>query len=111
MDTCNLLSQNLKAYQKFMNLSLYEFSRELNIPKSTLATVLKEGNATLVTAIQLSKSTGISLDKLVFDRYMPEELFILKDIETAINWMAAFPPEKRNEIARLISEIWEVISK
>jgi len=111
MDNSNLLSQNLKTYKKLKGLSLCEFSRELDVPKSTLATVLKEGNTTLITAMQISKATGISLDMLVLDQYMPEKLFILDQLNTAGNWLSTFPPEKRNEIAALISDIWEVIGK
>ena len=109
MENCNLLSQNLKAYQNFRELSLYEFSRELDIPKSTLRSILKEGNATLDTAIQISKSLGISMDMLVLDKTMPDKLFILKNIEKANNRLSELPVEKKHEIASLMSKIWEVI--
>lgn len=109
MENCNLLSKNLKSYQNFRELSLYEFSQELNIPKSTLRSILKEGNTTLETMIQISKALDISIDMLVLDKDMPDKLFIMKNIEKANNWLSTLSDDKKHEIASLISKIWEVI--
>ena len=107
----NNLSTNLKAYQKHRNLSLSEFAAELDIPKNTLRDILISGNTTLFTASQSSQSLGITLDKLVNDEHMPDELFILKQLENNINWLSTQPVDKRRKIASHISDIFHIIEK
>lgn len=107
----NLLSENLKAYQNARRLSLIEFSKELDIPKSTLRGILKDGNTTLVTAIHISQNLGIGLDTLVYDRKFSDKQFIQKHMEGICIWLDALPDEKRQRIAALLAEIWDVISK
>ena len=63
MEKCNNLSKNLKAYQNIRSLSLMEFSKELDIPMSTLKAILKDGNTTLATAIRGSLTLLFKLHK------------------------------------------------
>ena len=107
----NNLSKNLKAYQKHRNLSLSEFAAELGIPKNTLRDILISGNTTLFTASQISQSLGITLDKLVNNEHMSDELFILKQLENNINWLSAQPEDKRSNIASHISDIFHIIEE
>ena len=107
----NALSANLKSYQNLRNLTLSEFAAELDIPKTTLHDILNNGNATLATAIHISHALDITLDKLIHDETMPNKLFILKQIEITASWLSTFPPDKRRQIASLLSQIWRVISE
>ena len=111
MEKCNNLSKNLKAYQNIRNLSLMEFSKELDIPMSTLKAILKDGNTTLATAIRISNSLDIGLDMLIYDKHFPEKLFILHYIDNCNNWYSSFPDEKKDQISGLLEEFWEVIDK
>lgn len=111
MEKKNLLSENLKAYQKSQKLSLLEFSKELDIPKSTLRAVLQDGNTTLDTTLRISEHMSMGLDSLVHDRQFSDKQFIMKHIEQADGWIATFPDQKKAEIAALLAELWTVISK
>ncbi len=107
----NLLSENLKAYQKSQQLSLMEFSEELDIPKSTLRAILRDGNTTLETAIHISEHMGVGLDALVYDTHFSDKQFIIKHIDQSGKWIAEFPGEKKEAIAALLAEIWLEISR
>lgn len=111
MKEYNHLAQNLKNYRAVKNLTMKEMSNELDIPEATLRNVMKEGNATLDTAIRISKGLGISMDMLVSDADLPDKLIVLKQIQWAGSWLAKLPPEKSDKIASLIAEIWEVMSE
>ena len=107
----NNLSTNLKSYQKYRNLSLSEFAAELGIPKNTLRDILINGNTTLFTAQQISQSLGITLDKLINDEHMPDELFLLKQIESTTSCLSTLPENKRRKLASHLSEIWRILSE
>ncbi len=109
MEKYNNLSENLKAYQDVYNLSLMEFSKELDIPKSTLRSILKEGNTTLETSIHISHQLNISLDLLVFNRRLPDKLFILYCINRYNDWVFAIPADKTERIVSLMEKLWEVL--
>ena len=109
MEKYNLLSQNLRAYQKMRGLSNAEFSRELDISESSLRAVLKNGNTTLDTLIRISMSMDASLDMLVHDRKFTQKMFILKNMQDSAAWLNSFSPEQISEIAKHMVAIWEII--
>lgn len=107
----NLLSKNLRTYQKMRKLTLTEFSQELDLPKSTLRAVLKEGNTTLDTAIRISEGMNTGLDLLVCDEQFSDKLFVMNHMEKSGAWFSSFPEEKKSEIAALLAKVWEVMGK
>ena len=111
MEKCNNLSKNLKAYQNVRSLSLMEFSKELDIPMSTLKAILKDGNTTLATAIHISSKLNIGLDMLIYDKHVPEKLFILHYVDKCNSWYSSFSDEKKDQISSLMEMLWEVIDK
>lgn len=111
MEKGNCLSKNLKACQKSRGMSLMEFAEELDVPKSTLRAILKEGNTTLETAIRIAVSMGVGLDSLVHDKQFSDKQFILMHLERAGIWLESFSEEKREKIAELVAEIWQEMGK
>ncbi len=111
MEKENFLSENLRACQQSRGMSLMEFAKELDIPKSTLRAILKDGNTTLETAIRIAVSMGMGLDSLVHDRQFSDKQFILKHLEQAGDWFVSLPEETRGKIAELVAEIWKLMSK
>ena len=111
MKRTNLLSANLRMYRKMKNLTLTEFSQEIDIPKSTLRAVLKDGNTTLDTAMRISAGMKAPLDRLVYDEQFSDRLFILEHMEKSGSWLASFPEEKREKIAKLLAKVWEVMGE
>ncbi len=111
MEKENFLSENLRACQQSRGMSLMEFAKELDIPKSTLRAILKDGNTTLETAIRIAVSMGMGLDSLVHDRQFSDKQFILKHLEQAGDWFVSLPEETRGKIAELVAELWKLMSK
>jgi len=109
MNDYNYLAQNLRKYKSRRNLTMKELSEELDIPKATLRHIMNEGNTTLHTAIRISRNIGIGLDMLVSDKAFPDKLFIMDQIQRSGHWFAELDPDKRERIAQLISEIWQVM--
>lgn len=107
----NYLAQNLKRYKELRQMTMKEFAGELDIPVSTLRTILREGNTTLHTAIHISRSLEVSLDMLINDRDFSDKLFILNHMQKAGAWFAGFPQEKKDNIASLMADIWKNLSK
>lgn len=58
-------SSNLQSIRKAKNASLTEFAQEIGIAKSTIQSVIKDGNTTLNTAISIANAFGMTLDELV----------------------------------------------
>ncbi len=59
------LAKNLSQQRVFLRMSLEEFSQELGIPKSTLHSILKTGNTTVNTLVQIAQHLHISIDALL----------------------------------------------
>lgn len=111
METYNYLSQNLKAYQALHKLSLAEFSTILDVPQSTLKAILKDGNTTLETVIRISQNMNCSLDMLIYDKSMPDKLFILHHMEQAGTWFSGLNAKAKDAIAHQIMKLWEAMGK
>ena len=69
----NNLAANLCAYRAEKGMTMAECSESLGIPKSTLQSVMKEGNITLDTLLRISAALGKSLDELVYGDKCIEE--------------------------------------
>lgn len=105
------LSQNLKLIREQRNISLTEFSKEIGIPKSTLQSILKDGNTTLDTAIRISEGLGIPLDALLRDEYFTDDFRIVQWLLKGIAWYSELSPEGQREALLLINKLLEVLQK
>ena len=63
-DNCENLGINLRNLRKARGLSMMELSSELDIPKSTLQSIMDGGQTTLYTAMHISRKLRIPLDTL-----------------------------------------------
>ena len=74
MESINNLSKNLKVYQNKLGMTQNEFASYLNIPRSTIQSVMaKNGNTTVDTLIRISASLPFSLDVLVLGDLSTDE--------------------------------------
>ena len=64
MEKTNHLSDNLRAYQYAQGKSLAELSMEFGIARSTVQSVMADGNTTLDTLIRIACAMHCSLDEL-----------------------------------------------
>ena len=88
MEPNNNLAKNLKSYQHSLGMSQKEFAAHLNVPRSTIQSVMSNnGNTTVDTLIRLSVSLPFSLDDLVLGDLSSEpkeEVFCLSGSHRAI---------------------------
>lgn len=107
MERNNLLSSNLRAYQTAHNKSLLEFSEELGIPKSTIQSIISDGNTTLDTLIRMANALDVSLDELVFGNF-PIRQKQLHDLQYFLHEIGCFtklPPEKQEVFRCHLNEL------
>ena len=99
MDKCRNFAENLEAVRKIKNVSMAEFSEELNIPKSTLRDVLKDGNASLHTALHIAGQLDIPLSALTGEAIPAKELDPLRTLLTCFQWFASLDGERQAAVA------------
>ena len=109
MEKKSRLAENLKRYQLHNNKTLTEFSEELTIPKSTLQSLMKDGNTTLDTLIRIQTALGITLDELVYG----EEWIFRKELEEQmynnVSWLVDLSAEAREEFQICISKAVDLV--
>jgi len=105
----NHLSNNLRAYQNARGKSLAEFSEELGIPRSTVHSIMVDGNTTVDTLIRMASSLHVSLDVLVFGELPAKRLddvwHFLRDLE----WFVKLSLEKQERFRYLLGELLELL--
>ncbi len=101
----NHLSDNLKVYQREQGKTLSEFSREIGVAKSTLQSVMIDGNTTVDTLIRIANGLDITLDDLVFGEMQTEQIDKVKKLLTEMQWYMQLAEEKRERLRYHLQEI------
>ena len=99
---------NLRLLKEERNLSLTEFSKELQIPRTTLQAVLENGQTSLDTACRISDALKIPLSALTDIRLSGEKLEILKGLFLGMEWYSGLAPEQQEIAARSFMEFMGV---
>lgn len=105
------LAESLKNMRAARNLSLAEFSRELDIPKSTLQSIMEDGQTSLHTAIHISEKLGIPLDMLINGRMSERSYRMLDGLMTQLGWRFEMPKEDWDEACRHFFALVKIIEK
>lgn len=111
MQETNRLSDNLKSFQKERGSNLKEFSAELGIPKSTLQSVLQDGNTTLETLLRIQSALGISLDALVFGDPEDPSKDQVRAIMECASLYSQLAPGKQKEFHFYMNKLVELFQK
>ncbi len=111
MDKHQNFANNLNAIRKSKQLSLSEFSEELGIPKSTLQSVLEEGQTTLNTALRISEALDIPLDALTKEQITFENILSIKELLNGIGWFDSLSHDDQKSVIFYLNKIWELIQK
>ena len=106
MEKQNHLSDNLKAYQHARGQSLAEFSTELGIAKSTVQSVMSDGNTTLDTLIRMACAMHVSLDELVFGN---KQLYEVRFFLDQLGWFSELPEEKQKKVLFYLVEMLKLL--
>ena len=110
MKRINNLSSNLINYRNKRGLSNCKFAEEIDIPESTLRSILdRNGNTSLHTLLHLSEKMDIGLDELVVGKSIPGHMLILDLIERSTILITALTPEQKAEVAKLAKAMCDVL--
>ena len=110
MERKNNLSNNLRAYQELRKKNSEEFSQELNIPKSTLRSIIASGNTTLYTAIHIANALEITLDELVYGEVPPGIRSQMRWLLHKAQWYAKLPFEKQDRVLYHMNELLKILT-
>ena len=109
VERVNNLSTNLKTLQEGRGQNLTEFSRELCIPKSTLQSVMTDGNTTLDTLIRIANALNTSLDELVFSEMDVEQKDRLLSLLDGLDWYLILPEGRQEQLCYHLREIQKLM--
>ena len=107
----NHLSENLKAFQKARQITQAEFARELDVPKSTLQTVMDSGNTTLDTLINISENLNVSLDELVFGAELSNRERLVEALLRSLGWFTEQPADRQTALCYHINNILNLLTR
>ena len=111
MNQCGHFAKNLEAIRKIKNANLTEFSEELDIPKSTLQDILKDGNTSLHTALHIAKHLDVPLSTLTGETAPAENPDSLTVLLRYFEWFSLLPREDQKAVTAHIRAIMEVLQK
>lgn len=103
------LPKNLEFFRKIKNQTLAEFSEALGIPKSTMSSILGDGNTTLYTAILISNNLGCSLDALLEDSITDKQVDMLSCLLSSLSWYSELSQNRQEAVAFHLAKMMEVI--
>lgn len=97
LDHANL-GVNLRNMRESRGLSLAEFSKELDLPKTTLQSILDHGQTTLYTALHISQRLDIPLDTLTNGVLSQQQFRRLDGFLSDLKWFDGLSKEKQLKI-------------
>lgn len=111
MKRSNNLSNNLKALQKARHVTQAEFAQELDMPKSTLQSVMLDGNTTLDTLIHLADALNVTLDDLVFETDLSGREGLIGSLLVSADWYAGQSAERQELLRYHIGGIMKLLTR
>lgn len=85
--------------------TLTEFSSELDIPKSTLQSVMIDGNTTVDTLIRMSSALNESLDTPVFGECQTKRISDVMQFINEVSWFVMLSSEKQEKFRYHLNEM------
>lgn len=105
------VAKMMRAFKEQRQISLEEFSKELEISRSTLQEYLRgDGNPSIRTLDHIAKKLNVDPLVLVSGSFKPNQVNIVMLLFRTTRQVVAMPAEKRHELVTLIvqiAEIWE----
>lgn len=111
MYECGHFAKALEELRRVKDISLSEFAEELDIPKSTLKDVLRDGNTSLHTALHIAEQLDVPLSTLTGEPSFMENLNQLTALLRYFEWFSRLSREDQKTVAEHIYAIMEVLKK
>lgn len=109
MEECRNFAKNLEAIRSLKNVTISEFSEELDLPKSTLQDVLRNGNASLHTALHIAGQLNVPLSALTGEAASSDNLDGLSALLNFFGWFSSLPDETRRQVGAHIRAILDAL--
>lgn len=87
-------ARNLNCLRKARGLSMVEFSKELDIPKTTLQSIRQ---TTFHTAIRIAEKLAIPLDTMANGSLSTDEIKLLEAFLLELDWFSRLSKEKQEK--------------
>lgn len=104
-------AENLRNLRTALNLSYAEFSQELDVPKTTLQSIMEDGQTTLHTAMHISGKLDIPLDTLTNGRLSPQQIRRLDGFMSHLGWYDRLPEEKQKAVRHHIFSLLQLMQE
>jgi len=111
VEDCSNFAKNLEAIRILRRMNMAEFSEELDVPKSTLQGVSKDGNTSLHTAVHIAEQLKVPLSTLTDEAVSAENLSAIFPLLDCFEWFAAQPGETQRVVAFHILAILEALQR
>ncbi len=111
MNQCCDFAKNLEMIRKINHASIAEFSEELDVPKSTLQDILRDGNTSLHTALHIARQLNVPLSTLTGEVILRENLTALSALLQSFGWFDSLSGENQKVVADHIHAIMEILQK
>lgn len=106
MDRHRNFAKNLDEIRCMKQLTVSEFAKELGIPKSTLRSILKDGQTTLNTALRISEALNTPLDSLTQDNF--DKINLANNLLHSLQWYESQDDTYKGRVAFHINKILEL---
>lgn len=110
MEKNRIFSKNLKIIRDRKRLSMAEFSAALDVPKSTIQSIMDGGNTTLYTAIHIADRLNIPLGVLLNEELSPDAVNILPVLISLFDWFAGLSITKQSAMASCLEQILAILN-
>lgn len=102
---------NLLMLKEESGLSTTKFSELLELSRSTVQSVMGDGQTTLDTACRIANALQIPLCTMTGGALSPEKAKILHSTLTVVNWYQELPVDKQRNIREAFSVILDELEK
>jgi len=111
VESCSNFEKNLEAIRILRRVNMAEFSEELDVPKSTLQDVIKDGNTSLYTAVHIARQLNAPLSALTGEVVSAENLDPLSSLLGCLEWFSALPKETQKVVETHILAIMQALQE
>ena len=102
---------NLQTLKEVSQLSITQFSEALNLPKSTVQSIMDNGHTTLDTACRIANALQIPLSTLTGGELQPERAEVLHSALIVVGWYCELSAEKQKTIRTGFGMILDELEK
>lgn len=110
MDPCSHFARNLEAILRNRKQSAIEFSKGLGIPKSTMQSIMRNGQTSLDTALYIAQSVKVPLSALTGEVKWKEGADPLQAVLSFFDWFNGLGMSQ-DKAAKHISAILDLIQE